>query len=548
MPIATGSSRYLCSRCLRARRNVLTTAILPRRRGFATSPPVALPEDGQAKRKEQSSEDEERGALSRRLEQMSEEAVETGGRGARKAVEEAGFSEELKRQLEEKILAGAAFRSENASAIAQANLPSSAGRGTRDIAGAQPWTGTEALDDAALRMLNDAHKPLRTPSRIPSPRGAPKVIDTGRPPKSSASSGSRLANARDRSSVYASLKDSGMSELEREQFLKEMKARFQPEFRSVPATLQGLTSLANERIEDAIARGQFENIPRGKGKNVERDYNANSPFIDTTEYFMNKIIQKQDIVPPWIDKQQELVSAVTKFRKRLRNDWKRHAARTIASKGGTLEEQVHRAREYAEAEAVDNPPKSREKSAVIGMDGTVHMSKISPSGDIIISTDPAPATGVSEALEEGTSLPSAENAVTESDQQSPQRVSRKPPAPFRDPTWEQIEHSYLNLAVSNLNSLTRSYNLIAPKIAQKPYYNLARELRSCYADVAPLLANEIVERARAPPSKVQSTYGGGRDGGLGVLSELGKAEVRVHDEDARKGYGLKEFWRDLWRK
>lgn len=76
---------------------------------------------------------------------------------------------------------------------------------------------------------------------------------------------------------------------------------------------------------------------------MERDYNANSPFLDTTEYFMNKIIQKQEIVPPWIEKQQELVKSATVFRSRIRKDWKRHAARVIASKGGGLQEQVRRA-------------------------------------------------------------------------------------------------------------------------------------------------------------------------------------------------------------
>src|SRR5436853_1608427 len=145
-------------------------------------------------------------------------------------------------------------------------------------------------------MLHDRHKRIRFP-RTQSP---PYNVIAKPPPTRKTSAGQRLANARDKTSVYALAQQVDMTEEEREKMRKELKERFLPAARSMPTTLQGLTSLANEKIEDAIARGQFSNIPRGKGMNVERDYNANSPFLDTTEYFMNKIIQKQEIVPPWI--------------------------------------------------------------------------------------------------------------------------------------------------------------------------------------------------------------------------------------------------------
>lgn len=176
------------------------------------------------------------------------------------------------------------------------------------------------------------------------------------------SQGERLANARDRTSAYALSQDPHLTEAEKEAMRKTLKERFSAGARPMPATVQGLAGLANERIEDAIARGQFKNIQRGKGTNVERDHTASSPFLDTTEYFMNKIIQKQEIVPPWIEKQQELVKAAAVFRGRLRADWKRHAARTIASKGGTLEEQVRRAEAYARAEENLNPAKEKREA------------------------------------------------------------------------------------------------------------------------------------------------------------------------------------------
>lgn len=65
---------------------------------------------------------QEEGAMSRRLAEMTEEALLEGGRSARKSIQEAGFSEELKQQLEERVKASA-FKSENAAAFSVANMP-----------------------------------------------------------------------------------------------------------------------------------------------------------------------------------------------------------------------------------------------------------------------------------------------------------------------------------------------------------------------------------------------------------------------------------------
>ncbi|KAF4552636.1 Hypothetical protein D9617_9g024250 [Elsinoe fawcettii] len=485
--------------------------------------------------------------MSRRLAELTSESLETGGRSARKAVEEAGFSEDLKKELEERI-ANASFRSENASAFAQADLRSSAGAGTRDIAGARPWSGTESVEDAALRMLTDAHKPIKVPARPPGIR-MPKQVDTGRSRTKGAGSGTRLANARDKTSIYASLKDSSMTEQEREQMRKELKERFIPGARAVPATVQGLASLANERIEDAIARGQFKNLPRGK--KIERDYNASSPFLDTTEYFMNKIIQRQEIVPPWIEKQQELVSTANRFRARLRSDWKRHVARTIASKGGGLQRQLLLAEEYARAEAIENPPKTKEEHInTVTSDGQV--SQISLAGElkatplgtpddsiIVITSQPVDASNTPTGETTTITLPSAPGPS------SPSPTIPLPPSvpPFRDPAWLSTEASYHRLAIDNLNALTRSYNLMAPNLAKKPYFNLERELRSCYADVAPLIAGEIRTRAARPVRKVEEI--GHTQGG--VMERFAGNKAKVYDERKPK-YGFKEFWRDLFAK
>ena len=64
----------------------------------------------------------ESGGMSRRLAQMTDESIEQGGRSAKKAIEEGGFSDELKRRLEERIQENS-FKSENPAAFAQVNMP-----------------------------------------------------------------------------------------------------------------------------------------------------------------------------------------------------------------------------------------------------------------------------------------------------------------------------------------------------------------------------------------------------------------------------------------
>ncbi|RHZ64864.1 hypothetical protein CDV55_103819 [Aspergillus turcosus] len=446
--------------------------------------------------------------MQRRLSEMTEQAMLEGGRSARKNIEQAGFSEDLKKRLQERI-AATAFKNEHPAAHSIVNMPESAGQGTRDIAGAAPWTGTESLHDATLRMLDSSKKPMRVPYKIPQP--AP--VDMRISPKPPKSPGLRIAGAKERTATYTLSQSPGISEDEREAIRREMSERFTPGARPMPMTLQGLASLANERIEDAIARGQFNNIKRGKGVNVQSDHNANSAFIDTTEYFMNKIIQKQEIVPPWIEKQQELAREVDRFRQRLRVEWRRHAARLIASEGGSLEAQMRRAQAYAAAEA-RLAERAKIEQAFRDTEGTA-------------SSTPADETTRTET-------------TSDSDENQLPHVS-----PLRDPQYLSTERSYHELQIKHLNSLTRSYNLQAPPVAQKPYLNLERELNNCYADVAPSLADEIKRRATERASPRVPTGSGTNK----VLSTFSTAQTsRVYDEDASKGYGFKDLWRDLFSK
>lgn len=466
-----------------------------------------LPSSRQEKDESQSTGDghasqSEPGAMTRRLQEATEEALFSGSAGKR-AVQDAGFSEEMKERLLSKI-ADVKFQHDHSSALTAKDLSSAAGEGTRHIATAAPWTGKEDAADTVLRMLDDAKKPLK-----PEFRGTfqPPVVDARMRRAPVVHTRQRVVNARERASVYTGMgmkEEKGLSDKEREEVRREFRSRFEPAARAMPATPSGLAALANEQIENAIARGKFKDIARGKG--IEIDLARSNPFVDTTEYLLNRIIQRQEIVPPWIEKQQELAKTAHTLRSRLRTDWLRHASRMIASKGGALEEQMARADDYAAAERLHN-------------------------------------------LKQGAGAAGTESKPEQDSAQTTDGLDLRPlPRPFRDPDWEKAEHAYLNLSVEQLNSITRSYNLMAPELAKKPYFSLQRELDACFADVAPLVSKEIKDRATAPRATTKLTSKPSPFTGGGIMSGLtGKDNVKIYDTRAEP-YGFKEWWKDVWKK
>lgn len=452
--------------------------------------------------------DAELGPLARKLQEATEETLLTGGRAGRRAIEDAGFSDELKEKLLNKI-AQAGFTSQDSGAsFSTKGTPFSAAAESASTfaSSSRPWTGEESTPDAVLRMLHDAKPTLK-----PELRGGnvqPGLINTRIRRGQQLSAGQKVSRARDKASAYSeqsSTPEHGLSAQEKEEMKREFRERFEPNSRPVAATISGMAALANERIERAMASGQFKHIQRGTA--VERDVMDN-PFVDTTEYLMNRIIKRQDIVPPWIEKQQELNREAERFRERLRNDWKRHAARMIASRGGSLQDQIKRAVGYAESERLHNP--------VLGAEPMAAAQTAQPTND------------VGSNVEESGPLPK----------------------PFRDAEWEKTEFKYMNLAIERLNNMTRSYNLMAPDLAKKPYFSLERELASCYANTAPKVAKEIQERATRPASTTLSTKARPANAAAaGITGHLGgKDNVSIHLEADEKGYGLRDWWQDVWKK
>lgn len=100
-------------------------------------------------------------------------------------------------------------------------------------------------------------------------------------------------------------------------------------------------------------------------------------------------------------------------------------------------------------------------------------------------------------------------------------------ADFRDADWEARERPYLALAVEELNSQTRAYNLLAPVTAQKPYFSLERELQRCFRECAAGIA-------------------GGIEGGTAKQGETQTQTQTQIQDSGRPNYGFRQFWRDLW--
>lgn len=116
----------ICSRYAPKGQILLTTTTRSTRaRYYSTERQTAKPNGDNDGRPEASSfpgQADGEGAMSRRLSEMTEQAMLEGGRSARRNVEQVGFSEELKKQLEERI-AASSFKSEYAAAHSVVNMP-----------------------------------------------------------------------------------------------------------------------------------------------------------------------------------------------------------------------------------------------------------------------------------------------------------------------------------------------------------------------------------------------------------------------------------------
>lgn len=100
----------------------------------------------------------------------------------------------------------------------------------------------------------------------------------------------------------------------------------QKERRPAMPSLQAWDNLVEERIQEAKRSGWFTNVP-GRGQPIKRQ--AEELHIDSTQFYMNRIMKRQGARPPWIELQNELESAMATFRNNLLDSHVRAIVRSL---------------------------------------------------------------------------------------------------------------------------------------------------------------------------------------------------------------------------
>ncbi|KAK6466060.1 hypothetical protein DFJ63DRAFT_311138 [Scheffersomyces coipomensis] len=195
----------------------------------------------------------------------------------------------------------------------------------RDIFESQPWKGKESDFDASLRMIIDSKpKAKSTPSKQGRSRGSPTIIT---PPVSFRE---KVLNAKESSFDYKlkkeQLKDNKSQESEdnfREMYKERLLGPTMLINTNNPSTTIDLVnSLASNKINAAInqSTGQFDSPDmihvRGKPLDIQHLKNCTD-----SNYFMNQVLNNQQVLPPWIESQQSLNGMIQSFRKDVDELW-----------------------------------------------------------------------------------------------------------------------------------------------------------------------------------------------------------------------------------
>lgn len=179
-----------------------------------------------------------------------------------------------------------------------------------------PWKGNETQADSVRRMLEDsAPKPIKVGRR------SGRIITPPMDPKA------RIELAKEASLDYKVTRNVDEKRSEEDNFRELYRERLLgPSMllnASSPSSTVGLIdTLADAKINATIDRktGQFESpeMLHVRGKPLDRQHLANSA---DTNYFMNQILNKQEILPQWIESQQTITAQIGGFRRDLDRSW-----------------------------------------------------------------------------------------------------------------------------------------------------------------------------------------------------------------------------------
>ncbi|GAA96282.1 uncharacterized protein L969DRAFT_14477 [Mixia osmundae IAM 14324] len=316
----------------------------------------------------------------------------------------------------------------------------------------KPWTGDESTRDAVLRMLIDKYPPLRDKDhkkevQQPTPRVLDEDLEEGRlirtsstvepaepvKPKNPWDYEFKAASSwqeapvrpihktiippkaeRSRSARFTRLKDAVADYSLGEYATAKAKAAAAPVNRTsgsvIPIDPKAFTNFIEEKISTGRRDGLFK-ANKYRGKPLQQDINQSNPFIDNTDFLMNRIMQRQSAAPPFVTLQQELEGELQAFRTLLQDSWTRRALRMLS---------------LLPLQALD-------------------FDRI---GD------------------------------------------------FRDTDWEARERAYHDASITQINSILRRYNALAPFSARRPLVMLKYELAACFTKTAPLIRAELERRKR----------------------------------------------------
>lgn len=198
--------------------------------------------------------------------------------------------------------------------LANTSIPSYAPKHSHDIANTTPWTGDLSDRDQSVRNAVEKGKTKQQLDPLAPRQHTPKK-----------SLSQRLMQAREKSLDYKLDKHS------------ETKSDSGPSFKQLYAerftlgggtgTIASINSLASQRIEEAIAQGQFKNIRRGENQKIEV---SDNPWVDQTEYILNRMVQRQGAAPPWIEKQGLVNTRIKTARETIANSFVEYAITTVS--------------------------------------------------------------------------------------------------------------------------------------------------------------------------------------------------------------------------
>ncbi|HXW00728.1 MAG TPA: DnaJ family domain-containing protein [Anaerolineae bacterium] len=83
---------------------------------------------------------------------------------------------------------------------------------------------------------------------------------------------------------------------------------------------QERTDLIEQRIQEAMANGEFDNLP-GRGKPLPVHTN---PYLDPTQELAFGLLQNNGMVPEWIERDKEIRQELEAARERLRLAWQQY--------------------------------------------------------------------------------------------------------------------------------------------------------------------------------------------------------------------------------